>query len=491
MAPPRRRTRRRRGPLRGGGTGGGRGGFLSTTAGGTRRSKGKVASGGQETAREAARRVSGSKKTSDKIKGLEQSIGSLDRRINNALEKGNTNLAKDLRSRLNKFTTQLGDARAVKAGGVMRTSDGSIIRTSDGRPVFNNKGLGVFNETKDKDFLDPTRKLINEYPDQYSKMYPVANQLRQGLPGSRFLKGIAGVDDKAQKFTDSKMPGERYALDKKFGAADGIAGVMDDEMIADEFDKALDVAPPGVPLGEEVIVPADADPTTPGIQKPQPDASDLSLLESLFDANINEPGIQVFNPSPEPGDRVPPFAPDLFKNIGAKILDADPNTPGIQVFNTNPSGNRNVNMQVKEPGGSMMQVDENPIIPGTQVSGENFVTQVAENNQQLKENVINNPNLNVNQKQAVINQIDSLTQFQPMIDQTSILDADPGQSMFPVATTNALTSANPASEAAALEILNSLDNQNQGFNLFDFLGDTFDANPDRQGFQLFNLNPNR
>jgi len=39
--------------------------------------------------------------------------------------------------------------------------------------------------------------------------------------------------------------------------------------------------------------------------------------------------------------------------------------------------------------------------------------------------------------------------------------------------------------------LNSLDNQNQGFNLLDFLGESFDANPDKSGFQLFNLNPNR
>ena len=47
--------------------------------------------------------------------------------------------------------------------------------------------------------------------------------------------------------------------------------------------------------------------------------------------------------------------------------------------------------------------------------------------------------------------------------------------------------ADAQGEAAALEVLNSLDNQNRGFSLADL----FDANPDKAGFQLFNLNPNR
>ena len=431
-----------------------------------------------DSGRESGIRAAKTTTLADKKKSLEQSIGSLDRRINKAVSAGNLDLAKDLRSRQNKFVKNLGYFNATNtANGVARTSSGSIIRTSDGSPVLTSAGLAAFNKTVDRDFLDPTRKLVNENPEAYAKMYPIANQLRQGLPGSRFLKGLGGVDDKKQRFTDDKMPGERYALDKDFGAGTG-PEIMDDEIIADDFDKSLDVAPDAVPL--------------PGVtirQKPQPDASDLSLLELLFDANRNEPGIQVFNTNPTPGeDRSLNLAPNLFKNIGS-AFDADPNTPGIQIFNTNPSGNKNVNMQVKEPSGPMMQVDENPLILGTQVSGDNFANQVANNAVVMKENIANAPNLNTNQKQVLINEVDKqMTQFQPTIDQTSILDVDPGQSMFPAATTNALTSANPASEAAALEVLNSLDNnQSGGFSLADL----FDANPDEAGFQLFNFNRNR
>lgn len=70
-----------------------------------------------------------------------------------------------------------------------------------------------------------------------------------------------------------------------------------------------------------------------------------------------------------------------------------------------------------------------------------------------------------------------------------MIQSDAGQTAVsnPTAVINQLNAANPESEAAALEVLNSLDNQNRGFSLADF----FDANPDRPGFQLFNLNPNR
>ena len=216
MAPPRRRTRRR--PSKGG-TGGARGSFLARTSGGTRRPKGKVASGGTSTGRESG--IAASQKT-NKIKSLEQSVGSLDRRINKALEAGDTSTAKDLRSRLNKFTTQLGDERAKQIdGGVARTRDGSIIRTSSGRPVLTSSGLAAFRDTKDKDFLDPTRNLINRFPEQYGQMYPITDQLRQGLPGIRIAKEFLGMKDKEQKLTEQDLPGIRYPLDKEFGAGEG------------------------------------------------------------------------------------------------------------------------------------------------------------------------------------------------------------------------------------------------------------------------------
>ena len=178
-----------------------------------------VRTGGESTGRESGIMAS---QTKDKIKSLEQSVGSLDRRINEALKQGNTDLAKDLRSRLNVFTTRLGDERAKQiAGGVMRTKDGRIIRTSSGRPVLTSSGLAAFQDTKDIDFLDPTRNLINKYPKEFAKMYPIQDQLRQGLPGTRILKGLAGIKDKQQKLTEQDLPGIRYPLDRGFGAGEG------------------------------------------------------------------------------------------------------------------------------------------------------------------------------------------------------------------------------------------------------------------------------
>ena len=164
-----------------------------------------VATGGTSTGRESG--IAASQKT-NKIKSLEQSVGSLDRRIENALKDGNTDLAKDLRSRLNKFTTQLGDERAKKIdGGVLRTDSGSIVKTSSGRPVLTNRGLATFNQTKDMDFLDPTRKLQNKYPEEFAKMYPITNQLNKGLPTTRIARTIGqellGIEPKPIGYTDS------------------------------------------------------------------------------------------------------------------------------------------------------------------------------------------------------------------------------------------------------------------------------------------------
>jgi hypothetical protein len=177
-----------------------------------------VRTGGTSTGRESGIMAS---QNQDKIKSLEQSIGSLDRRIENALKDGNLDLVKDLRSRQNKFTTQLGNERAIKAGGVLRDNSGRIVRTGDGSPVFNNKGLGVFNRTKDMDFLDPTRKLQNEYPEEFAKMYPITNRLNRGLPGVALAKQALGIEDKPIAYTDDEMPGVRYPLDVGFGAGEG------------------------------------------------------------------------------------------------------------------------------------------------------------------------------------------------------------------------------------------------------------------------------
>ena len=107
-----------------------------------------------------------------KIKDLRQSVGSLDRRIETALRKGDDATAKDLRSRLNKFTTKLARAQAIQAGGVARSSSGRIMRTSSGAPMLTTAGKEIFDKTKREDFGDPSRKFQNMYPDRYKEMYP-------------------------------------------------------------------------------------------------------------------------------------------------------------------------------------------------------------------------------------------------------------------------------------------------------------------------------
>ena len=74
-----------------------------------------------------------------------------------------------------------------------------------------------------------------------------------------------------------------------------------------------------------------------------------------------------------------------------------------------------------------------------------------------------------------------------MLDMIKESQDNPVPQSNPTAVINQLNAANPASEAAALEVLNSLNNQNRGFSLADI----FDANPDEAGFQLFNFSPNR
>ena len=162
------------------------------------------------TGRDAAARTA-SKGTNQS--SLQQSVGSLDRRINTALQKGDTDKVKDLRSRQKKFVKKLGYKRAEKSGGVLRTSDGKIMRTSDGSPMLTGPGLDVFQETMDMDFLDPTRQIQNEYPEAYSEMYPVASQLQAGLPGVRLAKEFFGMNKKKIPYSSNMMPGEAYPLD--------------------------------------------------------------------------------------------------------------------------------------------------------------------------------------------------------------------------------------------------------------------------------------
>jgi hypothetical protein len=419
--------------------------------------------------------------TKDRIKSLEQSVGSLDRRIEKALEAGNTDLAKDLRSRLNVFTTRLGDERAIRGGGVLRSGqDGRIVRTSDGRPVLTSKGLGIFEKTKDMDFLDPTRNLINNYPDQYAKMYPVTDQLRQGLPGIRIAREFLGMDEKKQKYTDDDMPGIRYPLDKDFGAGQGMQTpeVIDDfdksqdrapdAVPLDTFDKSLDVAPPGVPF--QTMIDVADQPSFPTKMNP------TEFIEGTQDLDKNVALGQNYK-TVDADTFVPPTAPFVDpQRVNPVLMDSAQKSFQEQMEEFNQEN------QMQEKAPAQM----------TTVSGGDFQMQQKDTAQRAIENIMADPTISPEAKKDTIDYINSIQTFTgpSMLD---MIQSDAGQTQMsnPTEVINQLNAANPESEAAALEVLNSLDNQNRGFNLLDFLGESLDANPNRPGFQLFNLNPNR
>ena len=330
------------------------------------------------------------------------------------------------------------------------------------------------------DFLDPTRNLINNYPDQYSKMYPVTDQLRQGLPGIRIAREFLGMDEKKQKYTDDDMPGIRYPLDKDFGAGQGMQTpeVIDDfdksqdrapdAVPLDTFDKALDVAPPGVPfqtMTEEIQS------SFPTSMNPQ------TYDESSRDLDKNVAG----------GANYKTVNPDTFVPYTAPFVDPEKANP-VFMDATSKSFleqleefNRENAMREKEP----------PQM--TTMSGEDFQMQQKDTAPRAIENIIADPSIPPKAKQNTIDYINSIQAFQgpSMLDMIKESQDNPVQQSNPTEVINQLNAANPESEAAALAVLNSLDNQNQGFNLLDFLGETFDANPNKSGFQLFNLNPNR
>ena len=148
--------------------------------------------------------------TGSKEDKLQQSVGSLDRRIATALEKKDTDLAKDLRSRQNKFVKELALERVRKTPG--GTIQGNV-RMSDGTRPMTTAGFDVFQDTVDRDFLDPTRRLQNLYPEQAREMYPIESRLQMGLPTVQAIKALFGVKDKPIPYSDPRMPGERYPLD--------------------------------------------------------------------------------------------------------------------------------------------------------------------------------------------------------------------------------------------------------------------------------------
>jgi len=185
------------------------------------RRKADVRKGGESTGREAGIAAANKYIPKKKQKDLQQSVGSLDRRINTALQKGNTGLVKDLRSKQKKFVKKLGYERAHEAmiNAAPLSQRDKIKKQIKANPnMLNTAGKDIFDETMEMDFLDPTRKIQNEYADEYKDMYPVSNMLQKGPIAYQGIKSLFGKDDKKIPYSSNMMPGEAYPLDKKWGA---------------------------------------------------------------------------------------------------------------------------------------------------------------------------------------------------------------------------------------------------------------------------------
>lgn len=190
--------------------------------------------------RGAAIRTAATKTRADRIKDLQQSVGSLDRRVQKALKSGDSKEAKDLRSRQKQFVKDLGDEIAIESGGVMRAAPtgsgdkGRILRTSSGRPVLTSEGFETFQQNMDRGFINPTRDLINRFPKQYGSMYPVANFIQNTAPGLARMAvpgaGILGLDKGPREIplSGSPLPRDAFPLSLPMDANQGIVDTYGD-----------------------------------------------------------------------------------------------------------------------------------------------------------------------------------------------------------------------------------------------------------------------
>ena len=167
-----------------------------------------------------------------KTDNLKQSIGSLDRRINNAIASGNTDQAKDLRSKQKNFVKDLA-MNTVKQqvfGGDDELTVQGNVRTSSGGPLLTTKGGQLRQSVIDRDFLNPTRRLQNEFPAEMKKMYPISQAAQGGPFAARAIKKMFGIEDKPIPYSgDGIMPALRYPLDEQNMAAAEGADIFSNE----------------------------------------------------------------------------------------------------------------------------------------------------------------------------------------------------------------------------------------------------------------------
>lgn len=170
-----------------------------------------------------------------KSDNLKQSIGSLDRRINNAVKSGNVDQAKDLRSRQNNFVQNLADTAVREAASPYGGNDPELtiqgnVRTSSGGPLLTTKGGQLRQSVIDRDFLNPTRRLQNEFPAEMKKMYPISQAAQGGPFALQAIKKMFGIEDKPIPYSgDGIMPALRYPLDEQNMAAAEGADIFSNE----------------------------------------------------------------------------------------------------------------------------------------------------------------------------------------------------------------------------------------------------------------------
>ena len=101
--------------------------------------------------------------------------------------------------------------------------DGKILRSSTtGQPLLTSGGREIFDQTKDLDFVDPTRRLQNVAPDAYKEMYPISSAIQGGPLGLQMIKNALDREDKDipyrypeadNIFGEGDFPAQRYPLD--------------------------------------------------------------------------------------------------------------------------------------------------------------------------------------------------------------------------------------------------------------------------------------
>jgi len=167
-----------------------------------------------------AKTSGGTKTYKQKKDSLQQSIGSLDRRINNAIKSGDVDQAKDLRSRQNKFVQNLADTVVREAASPYGGNDPELtiqgnVRTSSGGPLLTTKGAELRQSIIDRDFLNPTRRLQNEFPGEMKKMYPISTGLQKGPFAVQGIKKMFDIKDKAIPYSgEGIMPAINYPLQR-------------------------------------------------------------------------------------------------------------------------------------------------------------------------------------------------------------------------------------------------------------------------------------